>query len=109
MMQMFTLMSLAVCVALTLGASSQQINSLPGLQEDINFKQYAGSVIVNETHGRSLFYWFVESQGDPTTDPVLLWLQGGPGCSSLGGFFEENGPCRDLKQFKNVCELVQLE
>lgn len=89
---MFTLMSLAVCVALTLGASSQQINSLPGLQEDINFKQYAGSVIVNETHGRSLFYWFVESQGDPTTDPVLLWLQGGPGCSSLGGFFEENGP-----------------
>uniref|UniRef100_A0A914RD41 Carboxypeptidase n=1 Tax=Parascaris equorum TaxID=6256 RepID=A0A914RD41_PAREQ len=39
-----------------------------------------------------MFYWFVESQGNPDSDPVALWLNGGPGCSSIGGAFEELGP-----------------
>jgi cathepsin A (carboxypeptidase C) len=37
-------------------------------------------------------YWFVASEGDPHTDPVALWLNGGPGSSSLIGFLTENGP-----------------
>jgi len=56
------------------------------------FRHYAGYVNVNQTVGRNLFYWFVESRGNPATDPLMLWLQGGPGCSSLLGFFTENGP-----------------
>jgi carboxypeptidase C (cathepsin A) len=39
-----------------------------------------------------LFYWFFESQGDPTTDPLVLWMTGGPGCSSELAVFFENGP-----------------
>lgn len=40
------------------------------------------------------FYWFVESQSAPSTDPLVLWLTGGPGCSSMMALLAENGPCR---------------
>ncbi|ONK73705.1 uncharacterized protein A4U43_C04F34410 [Asparagus officinalis] len=65
---------------------------LPG-QPLVNFRQYSGYVTVNESHGRALFYWFFEATRHVEKKPLLLWLNGGPGCSSIGyGEAEELGP-----------------
>ncbi|WJX45057.1 Serine carboxypeptidase-like 34 [Trifolium repens] len=69
-----------------------RVYELPG-QPLVNFKQYSGYITVNESHGRALFYWFFESYDQPQQKPLLLWLNGGPGCSSIGyGEAEELGP-----------------
>lgn len=41
---------------------------------------------------RRLYYYMVQSERDPGADPVLLWMNGGPGCSSFDGFIYELGP-----------------
>lgn len=52
---------------------------------------YAGYVRVNEESERDLYYFLVESKSDPTKDPLVIWTNGGPGCSSLLGLFTEQG------------------
>ncbi|XP_075993849.1 lysosomal protective protein [Genypterus blacodes] len=70
--------------------AADEILFLPGLQKQPSFKQYSGYLSVCD--GKHLHYWFVESQNDPSKDPVVLWLNGGPGCSSLDGLLTEHGP-----------------
>src|SRR5690242_12613226 len=47
-----------------------------------------------------LFYWYFSSEDGNARAPLILWLQGGPGCSSMLGLFTENGPLK-LSQDKN--------
>ncbi len=73
-------------------AFSQQKNEdevlyLPGLKDSLKFRHYAGYLTANSTNGRDLFYWFLESQRNPSKDPVVLWLNGGPVCILLQLFF----------------------
>jgi len=71
-------------------AEDDLITSLPGLTNEVSFKQYSG--YLDGLEGQHLHYWFAESQNDPSTDPVILWLNGGPGCSSMDGNMNELGP-----------------
>ncbi|KAE8705937.1 Serine carboxypeptidase-like 29 [Hibiscus syriacus] len=70
-----------------------KVLELPGQAFDVSFAHYAGYVTVNKSLGRALFYWFFEAAEDPDSKPLLLWLNGGPGCSSIAfGLAEEIGP-----------------
>ncbi|CAE6336317.1 unnamed protein product [Rhizoctonia solani] len=44
----------------------------------------------NET--RKLFFWFWPTTNEKHTDDLVFWTNGGPGCSSLEGLIQENGP-----------------
>ncbi|XP_068649345.1 serine carboxypeptidase II-2-like [Aristolochia californica] len=94
----FYLLLLLGLFELPSGLSSDQLEEdkvleLPGQDFNVDFAHYAGYVTVNEKAGRALFYWFVEAVEDPSTKPLVIWLNGGPGCSSIGyGEAEEIGP-----------------
>lgn len=49
-------------------------------------QQYTGYLDI-EDEEKHFFFWTFESRNDPTNDPVILWLTGGPGCSSSMGLF----------------------
>ncbi|KAJ1443079.1 Serine carboxypeptidase, serine active site [Sesbania bispinosa] len=95
--------SIAMCVAVLLlllqlcylgVAHPDRITRLPG-QPHVQFHQFSGYVTVDNKNNRALFFYFAEAEKDALSKPLVLWLNGGPGCSSLGvGAFSENGPFR---------------
>ncbi|KAF8265772.1 serine carboxypeptidase [Lactarius quietus] len=67
---------------------------------DPSVRQYSGYLDV--TDGKHLFFWFFESRSNPSKDPLVLWLNGGPGCSSSTGLLFELGPCTITDEGKNT-------
>jgi vitellogenic carboxypeptidase-like protein len=57
-----------------------------------NFTSYSGFFTVNATTGSNTYFWFFPAQNGDVNAPVVVWLQGGPGASSLFGLFGEIGP-----------------
>ncbi|CAJ2505982.1 Uu.00g001120.m01.CDS01 [Anthostomella pinea] len=57
-------------------------------------ESYAGLLPISESPNetRKLFFWFFPSTAAQNPDEIVVWLNGGPGCSSLSGLLTENGP-----------------
>lgn len=64
-----------------------KVNSLKG-----SIKSYSGFLTVNEKYFSNIFFWFFPAETNSMHAPVVVWLQGGPGVSSLFGLFSEHGP-----------------
>jgi hypothetical protein len=55
----------------------------------LNETFYSGFIPIREK--ADIFYWWFPSLSKPSTDPLVFWLTGGPGCSSEVALFYENG------------------
>lgn len=74
---------------------TDEITSLPGWSGPLPSRQFSGYINFHTNCDDSyhMHYWFIESEGNPSTDPVLIFFNGGPGSSSMIGLFTENlGP-----------------
>ncbi|KAL7252393.1 hypothetical protein ACSBR1_007057 [Camellia fascicularis] len=91
----FLFISLCMCLGFGLTEAvpaNSLITKLPGFNATFLSKHYSGYVSIDGNLAKQLFYYFVESERKPSNDPVVLWLNGEPGCSSFDGFVYEHGP-----------------
>ncbi|KAK3287813.1 hypothetical protein CYMTET_4693 [Cymbomonas tetramitiformis] len=79
-----------------------EVTSLPGWEGALPSRMWSGFVdvglasqyTIGKPDAGHMFqhYVFIESEGSPATDPVLVWYNGGPGESSMFGLLVELGP-----------------
>eukprot|EP00996_Jenningsia_fusiforme_P000424 NODE_1368_length_1565_cov_54.450528_g1230_i0.p1 GENE.NODE_1368_length_1565_cov_54.450528_g1230_i0~~NODE_1368_length_1565_cov_54.450528_g1230_i0.p1 ORF type:complete len:454 (+),score=54.26 NODE_1368_length_1565_cov_54.450528_g1230_i0:49-1410(+) len=63
----------------------------PGICDTV--KQRAGFYDIDDATDKHYFYWTFASR-NPNSTTTILWMTGGPGCSSELALFAENGPCK---------------
>lgn len=71
-----------------------QTAALVNFGEFQNVKSYSGYLTVDKRFQSNLFFWFFPAAHNYSGVPVILWLQGGPGSTSMFGLFNEHGPLK---------------
>eukprot|EP01060_Flectonema_neradi_P031494 TRINITY_DN4798_c0_g1_i1.p1 TRINITY_DN4798_c0_g1~~TRINITY_DN4798_c0_g1_i1.p1 ORF type:complete len:447 (+),score=117.97 TRINITY_DN4798_c0_g1_i1:48-1388(+) len=72
--------------------SGELINTVNPTICDPNVKQYAGTYSI-DSGKKDYFYWAFNARNSTAETKTILWMTGGPGCSSEVALFYENGPC----------------
>ncbi|KAF2806525.1 putative carboxypeptidase S1 [Mytilinidion resinicola] len=99
------------------GAKLEFVKNSGICEKSAGVNQYSGYLSVGSN--MNMWFWFFEARNNPTTAPLAAWFNGGPGCSSMIGLFQENGPCKfengastptnNTNSFNNYANMIYID